>query len=76
MSSKTLIEGIDYNLDKNGQIVMTKSYHLKRGHCCQSGCLNCPYGYSEKVNPNIPQELNDAWADEDSDYKDEFEIYE
>jgi len=27
----------------NGNLVFTESYHLKRGYCCGSGCLHCPY---------------------------------
>ncbi len=56
-----LIEGIDYTINTNGDFVFTAYYHLKRGHCCQSGCINCPYGYSDKIDPNIPAEYNDAW---------------
>jgi len=33
----------DYYLSPEGYIVFTKEYHLKRGYCCQSGCVNCPY---------------------------------
>lgn len=29
--------------DKNGNVVMTETFLLKRGKCCGSGCLNCPY---------------------------------
>ena len=25
-------------------LVFTAAYHLKRGHCCYSGCRHCPYG--------------------------------
>ena len=28
---------------EKGYKVMTKKYHLKRGHCCNSGCRHCPY---------------------------------
>lgn len=28
---------------ENGNMVMTESYHLRRGHCCKSGCRHCPY---------------------------------
>ena len=28
-------------------MVFTEMYHLKRGHCCDSGCRHCPY--KEKV---------------------------
>ena len=24
-------------------VVMTEKHHLKRGHCCGSGCRHCPY---------------------------------
>jgi hypothetical protein len=26
-----------------GLLVYTAAYHLKRGHCCGSGCRHCPY---------------------------------
>lgn len=26
-----------------GLLVSTAAYHLKRGHCCGSGCRHCPY---------------------------------
>lgn len=32
----------DYYLE-NGLLVFTEKYHLKRGHCCGSGCRHCPY---------------------------------
>jgi hypothetical protein len=39
-----LLEGIDYEIDpKTGYLVFTRSYHLKRGFCCNSGCRHCPY---------------------------------
>ena len=28
---------------ENGLLVYTAAYHLKRGHCCGSGCRHCPY---------------------------------
>lgn len=24
-------------------VVFTREFHLKRGHCCGSGCRHCPY---------------------------------
>ena len=36
-------EGVDYYFDERGLTVFTAAYHLKRGYCCESGCLNCPY---------------------------------
>jgi len=37
-----LVEGLDYYMEA-GFYVFTKWYHLKRGHCCNSGCRHCPY---------------------------------
>lgn len=65
-----LIENQDYYLDKNGNMVFTKEYHLKRGHCCQSGCLNCPYG---PIDPSVPQELNCNWSNSKEENVDEEE---
>lgn len=44
------IHGLEAEKDyfiKNGLYVFTKSHHLKRGFCCESGCLNCPYGFKD-----------------------------
>jgi Family of unknown function (DUF5522) len=46
-----LEEGIDYYFNEKGLMVFTKEYHLKRGYCCKSGCINCPYGF-HKEKPN------------------------
>lgn len=67
-TNKILIENVDYTINPDGNLVFTASYLLKRGHCCQSGCLNCPYGYTQKIDPNIPAEFNDSW---DSSFEDE-----
>lgn len=32
----------DYYFE-SGLLVYTAAYHLKRGHCCGSGCRHCPY---------------------------------
>ena len=48
-SQETPIEDeADYYLDENGLMVFTRSYHLRRGSCCESGCRHCPYGFKEK----------------------------
>ncbi|WP_436518056.1 DUF5522 domain-containing protein [Ekhidna sp. To15] len=26
-------------------MVFTEKFHLKRGYCCGSGCLHCPYNH-------------------------------
>lgn len=42
-------EGTDFYYNEQGLVVLTSTYHLKRGVCCGSGCLHCPYDY-ENVN--------------------------
>ncbi|MCK5814772.1 MAG: hypothetical protein KAH07_02395 [Flavobacteriaceae bacterium] len=39
----TLIEGIDYTIDKNGYKVFSPWYLLRQGSCCSNKCTNCPY---------------------------------
>lgn len=39
----------DYYMSPDGYIVFTEKYHLKRGYCCKSGCLHCPYGFNKKT---------------------------
>lgn len=41
-------EGEDFYLE-NGRVVFTAAFHLRRGHCCGSGCRHCPYGKSRTV---------------------------
>ncbi|MCC5944347.1 MAG: hypothetical protein JJT94_05385 [Bernardetiaceae bacterium] len=43
----------DYYFNEEGLMVFTKIYHLKRGHCCKSGCKHCPWNYKkpEKKKP-------------------------
>lgn len=38
----------DFYFSEDGLIVFTEAYHLKRGHCCKSGCRHCPYGFKRK----------------------------
>jgi hypothetical protein len=38
----------DFYRTPEGYLVFTEVYHLKRGHCCQSGCRHCPYGFDPK----------------------------
>jgi hypothetical protein len=68
MSKKPLIPNVDYYTSKDGLLIFTESYHLKRGHCCQSGCLHCPYGYTKKTDPNVPAEFQSSWSENDLDY--------
>jgi hypothetical protein len=58
-------EKIDYYMDdQSGLMVLTEAYHLKRGYCCQSGCRHCPYGFTQKANPEIPSEWQDVWEND------------
>ena len=41
------IEGLHYYQEGN-KWVFTEIYHLLRGHCCESNCRHCAYGYCEK----------------------------
>jgi hypothetical protein len=47
-NQNAFILGVDYYFNENGLMVLTKDYHLKRGSCCKSGCLHCPYGFTNK----------------------------
>ena len=66
-----LVEGLDYYYNKEGYTVLTEAYHLKRGRCCQSGCIHCPYEFSEKTDPSIPSELQESWTKQE-----ELEVYD
>jgi len=43
------LEPADTYLDQDGLMVFTRHYHLKRGYCCKSGCLHCPWGYRRRI---------------------------
>lgn len=47
--SEEFIENEDYYLDEQGFVVMTESFHKKRGFCCGSGCQHCPYKREETL---------------------------
>lgn len=40
------LEPEDFYFD-GPNMVFTAIYHLKRGHCCRSGCRHCPYGEAD-----------------------------
>jgi hypothetical protein len=42
------LEEGDYYLTPEGYKCFTEQYHLKRGHCCESNCRHCPYGFNKK----------------------------
>ncbi|MCX6192114.1 MAG: DUF5522 domain-containing protein [Flavobacteriia bacterium] len=48
------MENDEYYVNKEGFIVFTEKYHLKRGYCCKSNCKHCPYGFdikTDRINP-------------------------
>jgi hypothetical protein len=49
-SKKDLVQGEDYYINEQGNWVFTAKYHLRRGYCCNNGCIHCPYGYHEIKN--------------------------
>lgn len=36
----------EYYYRENGLVVLTELYHIAKGHCCQSGCRHCAYGFN------------------------------
>jgi len=40
----------DYYYAKEGYIIFTEKYHLKRGYCCNNNCKHCPYKKRKKQN--------------------------
>jgi hypothetical protein len=43
-----LKEGEDFYYNAQGLMVLTEAYHRRRGYCCKSGCLHCPYGFRKE----------------------------
>ena len=43
------IENDDFYITPEGYRCFTEKHHLKRGHCCKSGCIHCPYGFDKKT---------------------------
>ena len=50
--NKRLTEGTHFYYSAGGLIAFTSSYHLKRGKCCGTGCMHCPYDYENVSEPN------------------------
>jgi hypothetical protein len=49
LDQNNLKEGEDYYITPEGYRCFTEKYHLKRGHCCKSGCRHCPYGLDKQT---------------------------
>ena len=48
----------EFYKDDSGNIVMTESFHIKRGKCCGNNCKDCPYEpLYEKGNTNLKESL-------------------
>ena len=37
----------DYYKSKEGYIIFTEKYHLKRGYCCENRCKHCPWNFGQ-----------------------------
>lgn len=44
----------DYYLSPEGYIIFTEAYHLKRGYCCNSNCLHCPWKQKKNEDASKP----------------------
>ena len=71
-TTKPLRENIDYTVGKDGNYIFSRTFLLTRGYCCQSGCTNCPYDYSSKVDPNIPAELQNPWGTDEQESAEQY----
>ena len=48
----------EFYYNNQGRIVMTESFHMKRGKCCGNNCRHCPYEpLYEKGNTNLKESL-------------------
>ena len=46
------LEKDEYYYSKEGYIIFTKKYHLKRGYCCNNMCKHCPFKKENKEKKN------------------------
>ena len=54
-SKITKLKKEDFYYSKDGYIIFTEKYHLKRGYCCDSNCKHCPYKKKIKKMKNFKQ---------------------
>jgi hypothetical protein len=60
--AEALVEGVDFYYNEDGYVVLTETYHLKKGFCCGNGCKHCPYNYEAVPEPKrstLLQEKNE-----------------
>lgn len=55
--SEKLVHLEDFYYLPDGRMVFTEAYLLRRGHCCGTGCLHCPYDEVQANDTNSPTEL-------------------
>lgn len=60
-------EGEDFYINKEGMFVFTETYHIKRGSCCGSGCIHCPYNYGRVPEPRRSELRRKRANEKDSD---------
>ena len=42
-SKKNSTDQDHFYFSKEGYIIFTEKYHLKRGYCCKNECKHCPF---------------------------------
>ena len=42
-SKKISTDKDHFYFSKEGYIIFTEKYHLKRGYCCKNECKHCPF---------------------------------
>ncbi len=69
----------DFYINEDGNTVFTEEFHLRRGYCCESGCLHCPFGFGEgeedRDSAEIPHELRRLDASPEISDEDLAELY-
>src|SRR5687768_18385892 len=48
----------DYYINEKGLWVFTADYLKRRGYCCESGCMHCPYGFRKKEGNDFIQTID------------------
>lgn len=49
----------NFYYDDLGNTVFRSSYYKKRGSCCKSACLHCPYGYTLREKGLTKEVINE-----------------
>jgi hypothetical protein len=69
-------EGVDFYFNEQGLMVLTATYLLERGYCCQNKCTNCPWNYGKENSQQSSESIhnqtlnqNDSIKEGDNDLK-------